>query len=274
LAGIAAPVHAGDNLSILPDVHMPSVDMNVDVDIGPPRPRPFYPARGPYARMIAPVRLPGPPPDLHPVLAPSEVVVILRATGYSPLGPLVRRGWVYTISAIDPRGDDGRLIIDARTGRIMRFIPAYAVSDNLNEQLNLVYGPPGPPPVADLMPHASTPYASRLLPPGAVPSNPPAPLPKVGSRTSPAAPLPKVAARAPSSAPIAASAPVSTRHGDKLAVQGGQQTASAQGKPAVATPPETKPLEAKPELGPPAEVKPATEDLQPTRDMPPVQGLE
>ena len=42
---------------------------------------------------------------------------------------------VYTIAVIDRGGDDGRLVIDARTGRIIRFMPAYRMGDNLNEDL-------------------------------------------------------------------------------------------------------------------------------------------
>jgi len=32
---------------------------------------------------------------------------------------------VYTIAVMDRRGDDGRLVINARNGRIIRFMPAY-----------------------------------------------------------------------------------------------------------------------------------------------------
>ncbi len=42
-----------------------------------------------------------------------QVVAVLRSTGYSPLGQMTQRGWIYTVAALDPNGDDGRLIIDA-----------------------------------------------------------------------------------------------------------------------------------------------------------------
>ena len=60
-----------------------------------------------------------------PVLLPStEVYAVLRENGFSPLGIPRLRGTVYTIAVIDRRGDDGRLVIDARDGRIIRFMPA------------------------------------------------------------------------------------------------------------------------------------------------------
>ena len=80
------------------------------------------------------------------MLPPAQVVTVLRARGYSPLGQMTQRGWVYTIAAIDPGGDDGRVIIDGRTGRIMRFVPAMEVDARLGDRMAMVYGPPGPPP--------------------------------------------------------------------------------------------------------------------------------
>src|SRR4051812_29190925 len=56
---------------------------------------------GPYAAM---------PPRYAPmVLPPREVYAIVRENGFSPLGAPQQRGAVYTISAIDPDGEDGRL---------------------------------------------------------------------------------------------------------------------------------------------------------------------
>ena len=58
------------------------------------------------------------------LLPPQEVYTVLRDTGFSPLGIPRLRGFVYTISVVDRRGGDGRLMIDARNGRIVRFVPA------------------------------------------------------------------------------------------------------------------------------------------------------
>ena len=94
---------------------------------------------GSYAAMPrdAPVRRYGPT-----LLPPEEVYTVVRDSGFSPLGIPQQRGLVYTISVIDRGGDDGRLVIDARTGRIIRFMPAY-----LNEDLTVTYGPAAPPPI-------------------------------------------------------------------------------------------------------------------------------
>ena len=65
---------------------------------------------------------PGPGPGLLPS---TEVYSVLRDNGFSPLGIPRLRGVVYTIAVIDRGGEDGRLVIDARNGRIIRFLPAY-----------------------------------------------------------------------------------------------------------------------------------------------------
>ncbi len=64
----------------------------------------------------------GPGPALLP---PQEVYAVLRDNGFSPLGVPHQRGFVYTIAVIDRSGEDGRLVIDARNGRIIRFVPAW-----------------------------------------------------------------------------------------------------------------------------------------------------
>ena len=88
--------------------------------------------------------------------------------GFRRSASRVRRGFVYTISVIDRGGDDGRLVIDARTGRILRFLPANRMGDNFDDALTATYGPPGPPPPVG---------ATRSEP------RPPRAVPKVASRT-------------------------------------------------------------------------------------------
>ncbi|MBR1221994.1 hypothetical protein JQ557_28605 [Bradyrhizobium sp. U87765 SZCCT0131] len=156
---------------------------------------------------------------------PFQVVRIIRATGFEPLGPPVRRRWVYTISAINPDGDDGRVVLDAHTGRIVRFLPA-EVSD---AEVVGAYGPPGLPQAPPRSQRADV-HSLR----------PPLPVPKVASRTPPPLPAPKPeAAKVPAAEPrtVGAAVPV-------------QQQAAA---PAAAR---------------------AAVQLQPTQDMPPVQGFE
>lgn len=193
------------------------------------------PGRGPYAPPGA-VRS-----STDEAMPAFEVVRIARATGYEPLGAPVRRNWVYTISAIDPDGYDGRLVLDARTGRIMRFIPA-EISD---EQVIGAYGPPGLPP-----------------PPG------PPPVERMNARTSlrPPAPVPHVASRTPQAPKTESKADLKTE----------PRTVGSSAPPQPST--QARPEDARAEVKPAAtaraiEAKPSVQ-LQPTQDMPPVQGLD
>ena len=152
---------------------------------------------GPYGPAEA---APPPPPrygyrsdERGPALLPAtEVYTVLRDNGFSPLGIPRLRGAVYTIAVIDRRGDDGRLVIDARDGRILRFMPAadaYGMAPPYEEHAVAPYGPQSalPPPIA-----------IRGWPP-----RPPASIPHVASRT---VPMPK-AAPPRGEAPVAAIKP-------------------------------------------------------------------
>jgi hypothetical protein len=183
---------------------------------------------GPYAAAVPEAPGPGYGPTLMPV---QEVYTVVRESGFSPLGIPRQRGLVYTISVIDRGGDDGRLVIDARTGRILRFVPAYRMGANFEEEMTVGYGPVGPlPPVASVR----------------GPPRPPASVPRVASR----APLPKAS-------PQARSAP-----------EPAQQSATVQAKPAEMRPATPAPAPAI------VEAKPAVPQIQPTQDMPKVQGLD
>src|SRR6266576_3200570 len=141
---------------------------------------------GPYAAMPREAPMPGYGPTLLP---PTEVYTILRESGFLPLGIPQLRGFVYTISVIDRGGDDGRLVIDARTGRIVRFMPAYRMGNNFHEDLMATRGPAGPLP----------PITAVRWPP-----RPPASVPHVASRT-PSVPMPRAAPpRATEAKPLAA----------------------------------------------------------------------
>ncbi|RXT33552.1 hypothetical protein [Bradyrhizobium betae] len=193
-----------------------------------------------------------------PALLPStEVYAVLRENGFSPLGIPRLRGAVYTIAVIDRRGDDGRLVIDARDGRIIRFMPnadAYGMAPALEEPAVVPYRP-----------------QSALPPPTMVrsgPPRPPAPIPHVASRT---VPLPKAAPQR-AEAPVAAAKPVEPAPQQAQAPQAQvpqaqptQQTAAVQAKPA-----EAAPQAAAPTVG---QAKPAATIL-PTQDMPAAQGLD
>ncbi|MCK1542696.1 hypothetical protein IVA87_29505 [Bradyrhizobium sp. 147] len=191
-----------------------------------------------------------------PVLLPSsEVYAVLRENGFSPLGIPRLRGSVYTIAVIDPRGDDGRLVIDARDGRIIRFMPAsdaYGMAPAYDERAVAPYGPQSalPPPIV-----------IRSGPP-----RPPASIPHVASRT---VPLPKAAPRLGAS-PVAAAKPAEPARQEAQAPPPAQAQ-RAQQTTAVAA----KPAEAAPQAAPPtaAQAKPAPA-IMPTQEMPAAQGLD
>jgi hypothetical protein len=195
---------------------------------------------GPYAAMPPEAAVPGYGPSLLP---PREVYTVVRESGFSPLGIPRQRGPFYVISVIDRRGDDGRLVIDARNGQIVRFVPAYRVGVNFDEDMPAMRGPAGlPPPIGNL---------------SGVP-RPPASVPKVASRMPPTVPLPKASPQhADEARPLA----------EKPAPEQKQQSAAVQTKPsdAPATPQAAAPAVA---------AKPAAPAIQPTQEMPRVQGLE
>jgi hypothetical protein len=176
------------------------------------------------------------------LLPATEVYAVLRDNGFSPLGIPRLRGAVYTIAVIDRRGDDGRLVIDARDGRILRFMPAvdaYGMAPPHEEPAVAPYGP-----------------QSALPPPTVVrggPPRPPASIPHVASR---AVPLPK-AAPPRGEAPVAAAKPA-----EPAPQAPAQQAAAVQAKPAEAAPPATV-----------GQAKPVPTIL-PTQEMPAAQGLD
>lgn len=189
------------------------------------------------------------------LLPPTEVYAVLRDNGFSPLGVPRLRGSVYTIAAIDPRGDDGRLVIDARDGRILRFAPAEGIGPASDESAVEPFGPQAHP-----LSHLPPPTLIRGGPP-----RPPAPIPHVASRR---VPLPK-AAPSRGEASIADArpavteppAPVQPKH--SATVQQPRQTEVA-GPPTVAA-------------AAVGQVKPSPilpSPILPTQDMPAVQGLE
>ena len=193
---------------------------------------------GPYAAM--PPEVAGPPPG--PMLLPApEVYTVVREAGFSPLGSPHRQGPLYTIAVVNRRGEDGRLVIDARNGRIVRFTPAYRIGGHFGEAPGVIYGSAGPlPPTSHFR----------------GPPRPPAPIPRVASRTPSVAP-PKTPAAEP------------TQLSAKPAPEPAQQSAAVQVKPAdavaAAPPPAAAPA--------PVEAKPAS-PVQPTQQMPKAQGLE
>ena len=191
-----------------------------------------------------------------PLLPPTEVYAVLRQNGFSPLGVPRLRGLFYSISAIDRRGDDGRLLIDARNGQIVRFMPAERFGGYGGYGNGYYEGPRGPSygPVEPMTRLDGTRLDGPPRPPGALP-------PKIASRMPQSVPTPKAAPLRPADEkplaekPTPAPAPM-------------QQSAAVQGKPA------DTPQAASPAAVAPTETKPAAPAIQPTQPMPKVQGLE
>ena len=171
---------------------------------------PYGNARSPYAAAsdfdapyaAARPAIPGSRYGYGPSLLPStEVYAVLRDNGFSPLGIPRLRGFVYTIAVLDRGGEDGRLIIDARNGRIIRFMPAYRMGDQFNEESRVIDSSPGAPPPA---------HASGSPRPGPKVASRTVPVPKANPLAAkPAAPEPvkQAAAPAPKPAEIQAAAP-------------------------------------------------------------------
>jgi hypothetical protein len=202
-----------------------------------------------------------------PSLLPStEVYAVLRDNGFSPLGIPRLRGYVYTITALDRDGAGGRLVIDARDGRILRFVPRRWGGDNFYEEQSMLRGPVPGPTVASPPPQAAIPQAQAQLPlaqspqvhgtdPSAARPSRPAqvatrtvPMPKaspIAAKPAPAAPAPVQQAAAPAPAPKSAEA----------------QPAAPVSVDAVAA----KPAPA---------VAPTEETPKATEEMPKAQGLE
>jgi hypothetical protein len=196
-------------------------------------------------------------PGEGPRLLPGpEVYTVVRENGFSPLGIPQQHGYFYTIAVIDRGGEDGRLVIDARNGRIVRFVPGYRVGSNYDEGLPPAYGPSGPPPMVNPV---------RGVP------RPPASIPHVASRT-PSVPLPKAMPPRAGETPVAAKSDMksdmkSDAKADR-APAAAPQSMAMQAKPAelAKNPQNTTPA--------PIDTKPAAPQIQPTQEMPKMQGLE
>jgi hypothetical protein len=222
---------------------------------------------GPYAGMPPETRY-GPA-----LLPPQEVYAVLRENGFSPLGIPHQRGYVYVIAVLDRAGEDGRLVIDARNGQIIRFMPAFRMGAYYGEGYPPPYGAAGrygaegpgrygmegpgrygadgPGPYGAVAP-GMRPGAAGPLPPATdirSTLRPPGSIPRVASRTAPV-PAPKPADLANKPAQESAQQPI-------------QQSAAARPKPADTPAAASTVGQAKP-----------VATLQPTQEMPKVQGLE
>ena len=155
-------------------------------------------------------------------LPPYEILAIVRSAGLDPVSRPARQGPVYVLRALNPAGQEVRVVVDARMGRIVKVV-AVAPTDPG------AFAPPASIPPGRAVPDSNGPTSrSAALPSGSdddtdfEPLHPGAPgiLPKPPARTAakpPPPPLPRsrpkeaaVAAPSASAAPIAAAAPAAT----------------------------------------------------------------
>ncbi|ABD09215.1 conserved hypothetical protein [Rhodopseudomonas palustris HaA2] len=234
-------------------------------DIGPPAITVISDIEGPYAALPPPPRIRRYLPEGRYVpeasfapdlLPPRAIVAIARDQGFAPLGLPRQRGMFYTLAAINPDGDDGRLVIDGRSGRLVRFMPAWRMGAAMEDETVAGYGPvQGLPPLPD----SRAPRPAKPVPQLAS-RTPATPLPRPSPQQSTKGPSPTMAAKAATTvAPVKDASKPATDAAPK------QETAKAENKSA-ASPAPGSPA--------PTEAKPSTPTIQPTEAMPPVQGLE
>jgi hypothetical protein len=216
----------------------------------PPGPAPGYygppPAYGPPAAFA-------PPPGYgQPLLPPQEVYAVLRDNGFSPLGAPFQRGLTYVIAVIDRGGEDGRLVIDARNGRIIRFTPAFRWSNGYYGERHGYYGDRYAPP-----PPYGPPGVLPPIAPSSSDARPPVSVPHLASRGVPLPqPKPSVAGKPPEVAPQKSAAVVTKPEAAPATAQAAVPLTPAQAATVLA--PESKPAPA----------------IAPTQPMPKAQGLE
>ncbi len=136
-----------------------------------------------FTLAAAPAGLAQPVPPPYPgtvypgdgmILPPYEVAAIVRSTGLEPLGRPVRQGQAYAVRAIDDAGEEVRVIVDARLGRIIKVVPLMEPRYAMPLLRPPAFGRP-PRPVA-------------MVPDGGIDGPPlPRPRPKVASTASPPA---------------------------------------------------------------------------------------
>jgi hypothetical protein len=177
------------------------------------------------------------------LLPPQEVYAILRENGFSPLGIPRQRGYVYVIAVLDRGGEDGRLMIDGRNGRIIRFVPA-SQWGQAYDRMSFGRGP-------DLAPRAA----------GALP-----PTTRINAAPPPVIYAPPVGSHA-AAVPIPAQKPAAA------VAKPAQQAVVNEAKPTAA--PSQQPVgEAKPAAPQVNAPQVNAPQVKPTQQMPAVQGLE
>jgi hypothetical protein len=134
-------------------------------------------------------------------LPPYEVMNIVRSSGMRPMGPPARRGRIYLLHAVERNGDDVRVVVDARSGRIVSVTPmmdfpppSYGASSAYEpapmDEPTSSYGRPGPYHYGP--PEPLTGRIPNTVPPELAPAARPAsPVSRSAAVTPPRTPLPR-----------------------------------------------------------------------------------
>lgn len=122
------------------------------------------------------------------LLPANEVITIVRAAGFTPLGSPVRRGAIYVLLAANRRHDVVRLVVDAWSGDILRVASAgYAAQEPIPPGAT---GPLPPEPPLSARARADLDGMAPPVPPRRVPESRIAPALDAGLEPS-ALPLPR-----------------------------------------------------------------------------------
>jgi hypothetical protein len=191
----------------------------------------------------------------YAAMPPSEVVAIVRAAGMRPLSPPLRYGPTYMLRALDPAGQEVRVVVHARSGRIVRVAPMFGP-----RYAGPIAPPPyGPPPGRIVQaPDGSSPNPRIAALPPAL-DVPPGYGPGPGYDGLPGSRAPAAQAPAPG---MQAGPPPLPRPRPKVA-----STDSSDAKPATVAAPPAAPATAKPTkdvtgtIGGPARAAPAPAEV-------------
>lgn len=183
-----------------------------------------------------------PPSTVHDGMPPSQALMIARTSGLRPLTQPARRGPNWVLLASDGMGGQLRVVINARTGRIVHAAPAH--------DPRFAYGEPPARPrgLVPIMPpqYAAAPpsYGGALPPPDL--NTPTPPLPRTGARSTPpqTQPATRTARTSPPQTPPAAATQNSS------VASAPDTTGSVPSRPAARTPlPRPRPTMAANEAG-------------------------
>lgn len=175
-----------------------------------PAPPPYYPAAAKPGTVYT---------GRTPALPPHEILTIIRSTGLEPLSRPLRFGPAYALRAVNPSGREVKVVVDARTGRVLHVHPVlvqrYVLPPSYGRPPGQVANVPDgygansriaaqPPRVARVEGPPVRGLAAGALPAVPVPAAaPPRPTPQAGPPPLPR-PRPKLAAAESTPATIAA----------------------------------------------------------------------